>query len=339
MTTQLDADNFAVKLVEIYSKHENAKNPKTREKYYQECVILCQQKQNDLRDKGYSEITIIKSLTSQYRKAIAKQAGKFDESIKGGYRYTEYPMAFWKINQETRQDIDNITKSNTSDKKEDAIRITPDCREALINLANELLEAPMIEGRGSGQLLFKKALAIALLTGRRFYVEVLRNADFGELETVTNYNCRLGFTGQAKGGQAKSEQLYKIPTYAENIDLLIENHDCVQTFVKSKSWYSDELSAGDFQSRIKKECELALGTFQSVCMEYGFLITIKDLRAIYAALSYYDACKIAGKRLSDDIYLGSVMGHDEQSSNGKKYYKVSTTEHYKGFIDSRLDNF
>lgn len=339
MTTALDALKFAIQLLDIYAKYEKAKTEKTRKKYREQCENLCKQKQNDLRDKGYSEITIIKSLTSVYRKAIAKQAGKFDESIKGGYRYNEYPVKFWEVNKETSLGIDSETKATVSTKKENAIRITPECRESLLNLANDLLETPMIEGRGSGQLAFKKALAVGLLTGRRFYVEVLRNAEFGVLEDVTNYNCRLGFTGQAKGGQAKSEQLYKIPCYAENLDLMIENHESVQEFIKSKTWYSEDLTAGEFQSKIKRECEYSLKPFQDVCREYGFLITIKSLRAIYAAMAYYDACKIAGKRLSDDIYLGSIMGHDESSVSGREYYKTATTEHYKGFQDSRLDIF
>ncbi len=342
MTTLLpaqDSKTFAIQLVKTWQKYEVAKTEKTRDKYYQECLSMCELKQKQLLNNGYSEVTLIKTLTSQYRKAIAIQAGKFDDSIKGGYRYTEYPMAFWKINQNLRQDIDAQTKVSVGEKKKDAVRITLECREKLLSLANQLLELPMIEGRGSGQLVYKKALAIALLTGRRFYVEVCRNADFGVLSQVEDFNRKLAFSGQAKGGKAKSEQIYKIPTFAENPELMINNLELVQSFISAKPWYSEDLNAREFQSRIKKECELALKDFQNICREHGFLITIKDLRAIYMAFAYYDYRVLSGKHPDHDTYVGSIAGHDAQSEDGSTYYRVGMTEHYKGFIDARWDNF
>jgi hypothetical protein len=325
--------DFANTLVALWKKAEAAKNESTKKKYQTECFELCDKKQTELL-ANYAESTVIKVLTPKYRKAIAVEAGMLDTSLKGGYSYTSYPMAFWRVDQAAKNEIDSRTKVTVSGKKKDGVRVPVECREALLTLANESLETPVT----NGQSVFKKALSISLLTGRRFYVEVCRNAQFFELETVTDYNRRLGFIGQAKGGIDKAEQVYEIPTYAEDINLLIQNTELVQDFVKTKSWYTDDLSAQTFQSKIKSQCELALKYFNQITSEYGFLITIKDLRALYMCFCYYDYRVLTGKHPDIDTYLGSIAGHDVQTESGV-YYRVSTTEHYKAFIDERWDNF
>lgn len=241
-------------------------------------------------------------------------------------------MAFWKVDQGVRSEIDARTKVTTGTKKKDSVRVPVECREKLLTLANELLEIPST----SAQSIFKKALAISLLTGRRFYVEICRNAQFYELEEVIDFNRTLGFIGQAKGGIEKAEQIYELPTYTENINLLIENTELVQNFVKSKDWYVDDISAQSFQSKIKSQCELALRIFNEVTMPYGFALTIKDLRALYMAFCYYDYKVLSGKHPDIDSYIGSIAGHDVQTDTGT-YYRVGTTEHYKAFIDARWD--
>lgn len=328
MTIESD---FAKKLVETWNRSTSAKTEKTRKKLWEECLQLCDAKQTELL-KNYAESTVIKALTPKYRKAIAVEANALDPSLKGGYSYTSYPMAFWKIDQAARTEIDARTKVTTGTKKKDSKRVPVECREKLLAMANELLETPST----SAQSVFKKALAVSLLTGRRFYVEVCRNAQFYELETVIDFNRTLGFIGQAKGGIEKSEQIYELPTYAENIELLIENTELVQNFVKSKDWYSVDISAQSFQSKIKSQCELALGVFNNICMPYGFALTIKDLRALYMAFAYYDYRILTGRMPDIDTYLGSVAGHDVQTETGT-YYRVGTTEHYKAFIDARWD--
>lgn len=328
MTTESD---FAKKLVEVWNQSTTANTETTRKKLWQECLDLCEVKQTELF-KNYAESTVIKVLTPKYRKAIATEAKLLDTSLKGGYSYTSYPMAFWKVDQGVRGEIDARTKVITGNKKKDSIRVPIECREKLLTLANELLEIPST----SAQAIFKKALAISLLTGRRFYVEVCRNAQFYELEIVTDFNRTLGFIGQAKGGIEKAEQIYELPTYAENIELLIENTELVQDFVKSKDWYVDDISAQSFQSKIKSQCELALRIFNEVTMPYGFALSIKDLRALYMAFCYYDYKVLSGKHPDIDTYIGSVAGHDVKTESGI-YYKAGTTEHYKAFIDARWD--
>jgi hypothetical protein len=328
MTTESD---FAKKLVEIWNRSTSAKTEKVRKKLWQECLELCDAKQTELF-KNYAESTVIKVLTPKYRKAIAVEANLLDASLKGGYSYTSYPMAFWKVDQGVRSEIDARTKVTTGTKKKDSVRVPVECREKLLTLANELLETPST----SAQSIFKKALAVSLLTGRRFYVEICRNAQFYQLEEITDFNRILGFIGQAKGGIEKAEQIYELPTYAENIDLLIENTELVQNFVKSKDWYVDDISAQSFQSKIKSQCELALRIFNEVTMPYGFALTIKDLRALYMAFCYYDYKVLSGKHPDIDSYIGSIAGHDVQTDTGT-YYRVGTTEHYKAFIDARWD--
>jgi hypothetical protein len=328
MTIESD---FAKKLVENWNRATTAKTEKTRKKLWDECLQLCDNKQSELLAK-YAESTLIKVLTPKYRKAIAIEANLLDSTLKGGYSYTDYPMAFWKVDQGVKNEIDNRTKVITGNKKKDSKRVPVECREKLLTLANDLLETPST----SAQSIFKKALAISLLTGRRFYVEVCRNANFFELETVTDFNRTLGFIGQAKGGIEKSEQIYELPTYTENIDLLIENTELVQNFVKGKEWYLEDISSQSFQSKIKSQCELALRVFNEVTMPYGFALTIKDLRALYMAFCYYDY-KVLTCRVPDiDTYIGSIAGHDVKTESGT-YYKAGTTEHYKGFIDARWD--
>jgi hypothetical protein len=322
---------FAKNLVSTWKKAESAKTKKTKDKYWQECLSMCEKEQEYLF-KNYAESTVIKVHTAKYRKAIAIEAGMFDDSIKGGYRYSVYPMMFWKIDSQLKNEIDERTKINIGKKKKDAIRIPVECREKLLELANDLLNSETT----SAQSRFKKALAISLLTGRRFYVEVCRQGYFFPLEKTVDFNRTLGFIGQAKGNKDKAEQVYELPTYAENIELLIENTELIQTFIKNKSWYSDNISAQDFQSKIKSQCELALSCFNRICMEYGFSISIKDLRAIYMAFAYYDYRVLSGKMPDIDTYIGSLAGHEVITENGM-YYKVGTTEHYKSFIDARWD--
>ncbi|MBW4607113.1 MAG: telomere resolvase [Hassallia sp. WJT32-NPBG1] len=329
MTTETD---FAKELVSTWKESQATQNEKLRKTLWQQCFDMCDTKQKELF-KNYAKSTVIKVHTPKYRKAIAVEADKLDEKLKGGYSYTSYPMAFWKVDQELRSGIDSITKVRTGSKKKDSVRVPVECREKLLTLANDLLETPTT----SAQSIFKKALAISLLTGRRFYVEICRNAQFYELEEVTDFNRTLGFIGQAKGGIEKAEQIYELPTYAENIDLLIENTELVQSFVKSKDWYRDAISAQTFQSKIKSQCELALRPFNEVTMPYSFALTIKDLRALYMAFCYYNYRVLSGKHPDIDTYIGSIAGHDVQTESGT-YYRAGTTEHYKAFIDERWDN-
>lgn len=330
----LKPNEFAKKLVELWKTSQNEQLSEIeRNQIWKSCFDMCEKFQESLLSK-YAESTVIKTLTPKYRKAIATEAGMLDPTVKGGYKYTSYPVAYWKVDQESRTEIDERTKVSVNTKKKDAVRVSVECREQLLSTANDLLSVPY----SSGQDIWKKALAISLLTGRRFYVEVCRNAEFYPLERTTDFNRTLGFTGQAKGGVEKSKQNYELPTYAENIDLLIENVELVQTFTKSKDWYSDDISAKDFQSKIKSQCELALRVFNSITMSYGFSITIKDLRALYMAFCYYDYKVLSGRHPDMDSYIGSIAGHDVQTESGGTYYRVGTTEHYKSFIDARWDN-
>jgi hypothetical protein len=326
-----DITEFAQKLVDTWKKSTSAKTDNSRRKYWDECLKLCEDKQIQLFGE-YAESTVIKVLTPKYRKSIATFAGMVDTTLKGGYSYTTYPMAFWKVDGGLKNEIDSRTKVSTGNKKKDSKRVPVECREQLLTIANDLLETPV----NSAQSVFKKALAISLLTGRRFYVEVCRNAQFYELDTVTDFNRTLGFIGQAKGGIEKAEQVYELPTYAENIDLLIENTEIIQNFVKSKEWYTEDISAQSFQSKIKSQAELALRLFNDVCMPYGFALTIKDLRALYMAFCYYDYRVLSGRMPDIDTYIGSIAGHDVQTESGT-YYRAGTTEHYKAFIDARWD--
>lgn len=330
MTIESD---FAKKLVETWNRATSAKTENTRKKFWEECLQLCDVKQTELL-ASYAESTVIKVLTPKYRKAIAVEAKMIDESLSGKikYRWNDYPVAFWKVDDKARSEIDARTKVTTGNKKKDSKRVPVECREKLLTLANDLLEMPST----SAQSIFKKALSISLLTGRRFYVEVCRNAQFYELEEVTDFNRTLGFIGQAKGGIEKSEQIYELPTYAENIELLIENTELVQNFVKSKEWYSEDISSQSFQSKIKSQCELALRVFNDICMPYGFALTIKDLRALYMAFCYYDYRVLTQQEEDIDTYIGSIAGHDVKTESGT-YYKAGTTEHYKSFTDARCD--
>lgn len=329
MTAESD---FAKKLVQHWNLATDAKTDNERKKLWQECFQLCDEKQTELF-KNYAESTVVKVLTPKYRKAIAVEANLLDTSLKGGYSYKDYPMAFWKVDQGLKNEIDTLTKVSVGKRKKDSTRVPVECREKLLTLANELLESPSTNNQST----FKKALAISLLTGRRFYVEVCRNAQFYELDIVTDFNRTLGFIGQAKGGVKKAEQAYQLPTYAENIDLLIENTELVQNFVKSKDWYSDNISAQSFQSKIKSQCETALRIFNQITMTYGFTLTIKDLRGLYMAFAYYDYKVLSGRMPDIDTYIGSLAGHDVITPTGEIYYSAGTTEHYKGFIDARFD--
>jgi hypothetical protein len=329
MTTESD---FAKKLVAHWKLATSAETEETRKKFWQECIDMCDKKQSELLN-NYAESTVIKVLTPKYRRAIAIEAGTIDTNAKGGYNYKEYPVAFWQVDQSSKNEIDSRTKVATGRKKKDSVRVPVECREKLLNLANDLLISPAT----NGQSLFKKGLAISLLTGRRFYVEVCRNAQFYELDTVVDFNRSLGFIGQAKGGIKKSEQVYELPTYVENIDLLIENTELIQHTVKAKDWYSEDISAQSFQSKIKSQCELALRIFNEITMPYGFSLTIKDLRALYMAFCYYDYRVLSGRMPDIDSYIGSIAGHDIITENGT-YYSAGTTEHYKGFTDARWDD-
>ena len=180
MTTESD---FAKKLVAHWNLATSAKSEKTRKKLWQECLEMCESKQLELLE-NYAESTVIKVQTPKYRKAIAVEANLLDASLKGGYSYTTYPMAFWKVDQVVRTEVDARTKVSTGKKKKDSVRVPVECREKLLNLANDLLESPATNGQST----FKKALAISLLTGRRFYVEVCRNAQFYEIDNVTDFN-------------------------------------------------------------------------------------------------------------------------------------------------------
>ena len=330
---EVEAKEFASELMKLYAKHLAAKTPTTRDKYFKKCLELCEVKQAELR-VNYSEITIIKTITPIYRKAIAMASGMMDEKKKGGYKYTNYPVAFWRVDRAENEKIFHQTKVNVSAKKQNATRVTVECREALLNLADEILNAPFID---TPTAVFKKALAIALVTGRRFYVEVLRQANFTKLDEIEDYNRVMTFTGQAKGGLEKTKQVYKLPCFSD-VDLVIENLAFVQGYVKAKPWYLDEMDSKTFSSKLKKQCEYALISFQAICKQHGFLITIKDLRSLYMAFCYYDYSVLSARMPDYDNYVGSIAGHDVNALNGKGYYNATTTEHYKNFIDARWDD-
>ena len=333
-TNNQKPEEFAKQLVDHWRLSQLEHLPEgDRKQLWQECFDMCDKLQSTLFAK-YAESTVIKTLTPQYRKAIATEAGMLDPTVKGGYMYTAYPVAFWKVDQGARTEIDARTKVSTNKKKENAVRIPVECRENLLSTANDLLTIP----GSNGQDIWRKALAISLLTGRRFYVEVCRNAQFFQLDEVSDFNRTLGFIGQAKGSIEKAEQVYKIPCYAENIELLIKNTNLVQSFTKSKDWYSDDMEAKDFHNKIKSQCELALRVFHQITMPFSFVLTIKDLRSLYMAFCYYDYRVLSGKHPDMDSYIGSIAGHDVQTSDGETYYRVGTTEHYKSFIDARWDN-
>ena len=326
-------ETFAKKLVSHWKASQaESTNDSDRKRMWQECFDMCDSLQAHLL-KTYAESTVIKTLTPKYRKAIATEANMLDPTVKGGYLYTAYPVAFWKVDQGSRVEIDSRTKVSLSEKKEKAIRIPVECREQLISKANDLLSIPGT----SGQDIWRKALAISLLTGRRFYVEVCRNAQFYPLDEVVDFNRTLGFIGQAKGSVEKFEHPYQIPCYAENIELLIKNCEQIQSFTKSKDWYSDTISAKDFQSKIKSQCELALRVFNDICMPHGFAITIKDLRSMYMAFCVYDYRVLTGRHPNFSKYIGGIAGHDVTTNQGT-YHSVSTTEHYETFIDARWDD-
>lgn len=326
-----DCEIFACKLIAIWNQATATTDLNERQRLNDECFKLCELKQAELL-KIHKESTVIKVDTPKYRKAIAATAGMLDPTLKGGYSYTSYPVAFWKVDQGLKNEIDSRTKIAVGNKKKDSTRISVECREKLLTLANDLLEIPV----SSNKDIFRKALAISLLTGRRFYVEICRNAEFFPLDTVTDFNRVLGFIGQGKGDINKAQKVYELPCYAENIDLLISNTKLIQNFVKSKEWYRNDLDAQSFQSKIKSQCERALVDFQRIVLEYGFMITIKDLRALYMAFAYYDYKVLSGRLPDIDTYLGSIAGHDVETDQGT-YYRVGTTEHYKGFMDERLD--
>ena len=333
-TNNQKPEDFAKQLVDHWRLSQQEHLPEAdRKQLWQECFDMCDRLQSTLFAK-YAESTVIKTLTPQYRKAIATEAGMLDPRVKGGYMYTAYPVAFWKVDQGARTEIDARTKVSTNKKKENAVRIPVECRENLLSTANDLLTIPS----SNGQDIWRKALAISLLTGRRFYVEVCRNAQFFQLDEVIDFNRTLGFVGQAKGSIEKAEQVYEIPCYAENIDLLIKNTNLVQSFTKSKDWYSDDMEAKDFHNKIKSQCELALRVFNNICIPFGFVLTIKDLRSLYMAFCYYDYRVLSGRHPDMDSYIGSIAGHDVQTREGETYYRVGTTEHYKSFIDARWDN-
>ena len=102
MTNESD---FAVKLVAHWKLATIAETEETRKKLWQECIDMCDIKQTEILNtrtqKGTftAESTLIKAITPKYRRVIAVEAGMMDTTIKGGYDYKNYPVAFWQVDR------------------------------------------------------------------------------------------------------------------------------------------------------------------------------------------------------------------------------------------------
>ena len=226
-----DAVQLAKELIALYKegKIEDAKN-------------LCNDKILDLA-KLYKPSTLCKGIQLTYRKAI------FTESGLEEYRYTEYPVSLFSVPIEMVQSTNETTRDTVEKQISDYIFIKSESIDKMLEKAVELIKKDCV----SGQDYYEKATAIALLTGRRIYSEVLLQADF---EVVNSNN--ISFTGQAKGGIEKALESYKIPVLGCDSKLIIKALKDVQNYIKNRDWFDTLESEKQLSDRTKRPIERAV---------------------------------------------------------------------------------
>lgn len=177
--------------------------------------------------------------------------------------------------------------------------------KALVALFRDLLEDESVR---------VKALAIMLLTGRRFF-EVMTTADFKPVyqdrdRGRVRHKYLLEFSGQAKTREAegtKYGESYRIPTLAPADDVLAAL-DIIRHSPEGRRWRT--LSSGEMNAaesgRMNQMLRGVLAAERINEPELMKEFTIKKMRAVYAEIVYE---VFAPKTFSKAAYFSQILGH------------------------------
>ena len=275
---------------------------------------LCDHKITELT-KIYKPSTLCKGVQLTYRKAIYSESGLTE------YRYTEYPVSLFSVPLEMITATNETTRDTVEKQLNEYIFINSDSVDNMLLKAVELIKKDCV----SGQDYYDKAVAIALLTGRRIYSEVLLQADFEAI----NAN-QISFTGQAKGGIEKALQSYIIPVLGCDSRLILEALKDVQTYIKNRDWFESLESEKQLADKVKRPIERAVfHNFTTLLKTEKILLTPHDLRKIYATICWYRFKRQAG---SFTAYAAILLGHSQTSKlSGKVRPDTRTAESYDKF--------
>lgn len=159
-----------------------------------------------------------------------------------------------------------------------------------------------------------KALAVMMLTGRRFY-EVMTTADFAPVEITSKagqirHKYLLTFAGQAKTREAegtKFGELYRIPCLAPAADIMAAV-EIIRYSPEGRRWRmmnSTEMNAAE-SGRMNQLLRGMLAAEQINEPELVRSITIKQMRSLYAEIAYE---VFAPKTFTKPAYFAQILGH------------------------------
>lgn len=190
--------------------------------------------------------------------------------------------------------------------KDRSRNLTPveDYRE-LVALFRDMLEDESIR---------VKALAVMMLTGRRFY-EVMTTADFAPVEIErggahVRHKYLLSFAGQAKTREAegtKFGEIYRIPCLAPAADIMAAV-EIIRHSPEGRRWRtldSAEMNAAE-SGRMNQMLRGLLAAERINEPELVKTFTIKQMRSLYAEIAYE---VFAPKTFTKAAYFAQILGH------------------------------
>lgn len=150
-----------------------------------------------------------------------------------------------------------------------------------------------------------KAVALCLLTGRRIS-EILQTAKF---EFVDNSNVLFSGQLKTKGSDNAQSEAYLIPVLSNSTSII----EALNQLRELKDFSG--LTSKELHSKTNKSCNEAVKRYFEPLVKN---CCVKDLRAIYATISYELFCP---ERISETAYHASILGHSELDLTTAQSYK------------------
>lgn len=187
-----------------------------------------------------------------------------------------------------------------------------------------------------------KALAVMMLTGRRFY-EVLTKGDFSPIEAggehgVVRSKYSLMFVGQAKTRGAIGTQdgkSFPIPCLAPASEILAAV-EAIRQSDEGKVWRdlgSRELNEAE-SGRMNQMLKGFMAPHQADEPDLVENFTIKNMRALYAEIAYE---VFAPKKLAKSAYFARILGHADTDLKTALSYMRYVLGHEKKAIKAAQD--
>jgi hypothetical protein len=285
---------------------------------------LCQEKIENLLTR-YSQTYVLKACVKLFRESIYQAhygqpwAGKLATDTQRA-QYFDFPVNLFTPPENLKMEVRNTTEKNLTDHRSLTIAFPESLIDAMIDKAVALLKSDGTRARD----IYAKAVAIELLTGRRQFAEICLNAVFHPSGPQSVY-----VTGLAKTPIEGVE----IPVLGTDPETIIEALETVQTYIKSRPWFTPETAPDDVRRKIDKITREVITTeFQSlidpfyseILSTYGKLWTLQfkpfsthDLRALWVVICHYRL----NRTMSDiGVYARKILGHTSERST--KHYQI-----------------